>query len=242
MVRSLLVRGMLAGLVAGLLACAFAWLFGEPALDGGIAYEEAQAAAAGEADGGEPLVSRGVQSTIGLAVAYLVHGVVIGGVLALTYASAHGRLGRLGVRGGIVAVALVGFVAAVLVPFLKFPPNPPASSIDDTIGLRTMLYVVLLGLSVAAAIAAVALARRLAATRGWWNAVLAGAGAYVVAMALIGALLPAVAETPADFPAAVLYDFRLAALGAQVVLWTSFALVFAALVHRATRPAPAAVG
>ena len=45
-VRSLLVRGMIAGLVAGLVAFVFARLVGEPALDGGLAYEDALAAAA----------------------------------------------------------------------------------------------------------------------------------------------------------------------------------------------------
>lgn len=238
MVRSLLVRGMIAGLVAGLVAFAFAWLFGEPALDGGIAYEDALPAVPGE-EGGEPLVGRGVQSTVGLAVGLLIYGVAIGGILALTHAAAVGRLGRLGVRGTIVTVALVGFVAAVLVPFLKYPANPPASSIDETIGDRTGLYVVLVVVSVVLAVAAVAVARRLSGALGWWNAVSAAAGGYVLLVGSVAALLPPIAETPADFPATVLYDFRLASLGVHVVLWTALALVFAALVDRAPRTASA---
>ena len=238
MVRSLLVRGMIAGIVGGLVAFVFALVFGEPALDGGIAYEDALPAAAGH-DSGEPLVGRGVQSTVGLGVALLIYGAAVGGILALSHACAQGRLGRLGARGTIAVVTLVGFVAAVLVPFLKYPANPPASSIDGTIGQRTGSYVVLLVLSVVAAVAAVALARRLSASTGWWNAVLIAAGAYVVAAGVVAALLPAVAETPADFPAPVLYDFRLASLGGHVVLWATFALVFAALVDRTARtPAP----
>lgn len=240
MVRSLLVRGMVAGLVAGLIAFVFAWFFGEPALDGGIAYEDALAAAAGE-EGGEPLVSRGVQSSIGLAVAFLIYGVAVGGILALTYATAQGRLGRLGARGSVIVVALVGFVAAVLVPFLKYPANPPASSIDGTIAARTGYYVVLIVVSVALAVAAVTLARRLSTTLGWWNAVLAATGGHIVAIGLVAALLPAIAETPTDFPAPVLYDFRLAALGAHVVLWTALALIFAALVDRVARPSVTSV-
>jgi hypothetical protein len=238
MVRSLLVRGMLAGLLAGLLAFVFAWIVGEPALDGGIAYEDALAAAAGE-EGGEPLVGRGVQSSIGLAVGYLIYGVAVGGLLALVYASAQGRLGTLGARGTAVVVALLGFGSAVLVPFLKYPANPPASSIDDTIGQRTGLFVIMIAVSVGLAVAATVLAGRLAATLGWWNAVLAAAGGYVVVVGLVGVLLPPIAETPADFPASVLYDFRLASLGGHVVLWTALALVFATLADRLARPAAA---
>ena len=37
MVRNLLVRGMLAGLVGGLVTALFAWLFGEPSVAGAIA-------------------------------------------------------------------------------------------------------------------------------------------------------------------------------------------------------------
>jgi hypothetical protein len=231
---------MLAGLVAGLLAAVFAKLVGEPALDGGIAYEDALAAAAGEA-GGEELVSRGVQSTLGLAVGFAIYGVAVGGILALVYATAQGRLGGLSGRATVATVALVGFAAAVLVPFLKYPANPPASSIDDTIGLRTGLFVVMVAVSVGLAVGAAVVARRLSVTLGWWNAVLAAAGGYVVLVALVGYLLPPTTETPHDFPAAVLYDFRLAALGGHVVLWLALALVFAALVDRAARPARAAV-
>jgi hypothetical protein len=237
-VRALLVKGMLAGLVAGLLAALFAYVVGEPALDGGIAYEDAVAAAAGEG-GGEALVSRGVQSTLGLVVGFVIYGVAVGGILALVHATAQGRLGTLSARATVVVVALVGFVSAVLVPFLKYPANPPASSLDDTIGLRTGLFVVVVAVSMGLAVGATALARRLSVTLGWWNAVLAAAGGYVVLVVLVGLLLPPITETPADFPAAVLYDFRIASLGAHAVLWTALALVFAALVDRAARPVSA---
>lgn len=235
MVRSLLVRGMLAGVVAGLVAFVFARVFGEPALDGGIAYEDALAAASGE-QGGEELVSRATQSGIGLAVGFLVYGVAVGGFLALVHAATLGRLGSLDVRATAVVTALLGFVGAVLVPFLKYPANPPASSIDDTIGLRTGLFVIMVAASVALAVGAVALARRLAPRTGWWYAALAGALTYVVLVGLVGLLLPTIAETPPDFPAVVLYDFRLASIGSHFVLWTVLAVAFAELAHRATAP------
>lgn len=234
MVRSLLIRGMLAGLAAGLIAAVFARVFGEPQLAGGIAYEDAVAAAAGE-HGGEPLVGRGVQSTIGLAVAYLVYGTAIGGIIALVHATARGRLGGLGERATAAVVTLVGFVAAVAVPFLKYPANPPAAGMDETIGLRTGAYLLMILISVGAAIGATVLARRLAAARGWWNAVLLAAGAYVVVVGVVGRLLPTVAETPSDFPADVLYNFRLASFLGQVVLWASVGLIFATLADRSAR-------
>ncbi|MGE3289260.1 MAG: CbtA family protein, partial [Pseudonocardia sp.] len=54
----------------------------------------------------------------------------------------------------------------------------------------------------------------------------------------LGALLPAIRETPADFPAVVLYDFRLASMGIQIVFWTVLALTLPTLVQRASRSTP----
>lgn len=231
MVRTLLVRGMLAGLAAAVCAWVFAYLVGEPALDGGIAYEDMLAAASGEA-GGEAMVGRGVQSTVGLLVALLIYGVAIGGIFALVFAGVYGRIGRLSGRATSAVLALVGYVVVVLVPFLKYPSNPPASSADDTIGLRTGTFVLMLALSIAVAVAAVVAGRRLVARFGAWNGVLLAVLGYVVVMGVIGALLPTVAETPADFPAVVLYDFRLSTLGLHLVLWAVLGLLFGALVDR----------
>ena len=52
-------------------------------------------------------------------------------------------------------------------------------------------------------------------------------------------ILPAVHETPVGFPADVLYRFRLASLGINLVLWTTIGLVFGALAERLIVPASA---
>jgi hypothetical protein len=130
----------------------------------------------------------------------------------------------------------------VLVPFLKYPANPPAASVDSTIGQRTGLYVLLVGVSVVLAAGAAVAAGRLSGRLGWWNAVLAAGAGYVVVVGLVAAVLPAVDETPAGFPATVLYDFRIASLGGHVVLWTVLALVFAALADRLARVGTPAAG
>ena len=231
MVRSLLVRGMFAGLAAGIAAFVFAYLFGEPAVNGAIGFEE-QAA---HTHGGEELVSRGVQSTVGLLVGVLVYAVAVGGILALVYAATRGRFGPARPRAAALVLAATGFVAVVLVPFLKYPGNPPASSDDGSIGQRTGLYLVMVLFSVLVAVLATALGRALAARLGTWNATLAAVGAYLLVVLIGGALLPVVAETPAGFPATVLYDFRIASLGLHFVLWAALGLVFGALAERGVR-------
>jgi hypothetical protein len=45
-------------------------------------------------------------------------------------------------------------------------------------------------------------------------------------------VLPTIHETPQNFPADDLYEFRLYSLGAQVVMWMTIGLVFASMVAR----------
>ena len=53
-------------------------------------------------------------------------------------------------------------VSLWIVPALKYPPNPPAVSLDETIKQRTLLYLLMVVLSAALFVAAVYLGRRLA--------------------------------------------------------------------------------
>lgn len=236
-VRTLLVRGMGVGALAGLLSWMFSYLFEEPAIDAAIAYEDRLAHAAGESHGVE-LVSRGVQSTIGLGTAVILFGVAIGGLFALAYAVAYGRVGTLSARATAAVLAAGAFVALFLVPFLKYPASPPASTDDSTVGQRTGLYLVLILVSVILAVASTAVGRRLHPRVGAWNAVLAAAGLYVVTVGVVLLIMPSVNETPADFPATVLYEFRVASLGNQIVLWAAIGLLFGWLTDRGLRRAP----
>jgi MFS family permease len=231
MVRSLLLRGMLAGLVAGILAFAFARTFGEPQVDHAIAFEEQMSKAKGEAPEPE-LVSRDVQSSIGLFTGVAVYGAAVGGLFSLVFAFTYGRLGRTGPRTLAAILALCGFIAIVLVPAIKYPPNPPAIGNPDTIGMRTGLFFAMILLSVACFVLAVALARRLRPKHGTWNSAIIAGVAYVVVIAVIQYGLPAINEVPERFSAVVLWRFRAASLGIQVVLWTTIGLLFGYLAER----------
>ncbi|WP_327326739.1 CbtA family protein [Streptomyces sp. NBC_01210] len=234
-VRALLVRGMLAGLVAGFFALVVAYLLGESPVDSAIAFEEAHS----HEHGGEELVSRAMQSTAGLATGVLVFGVAIGGIAALAFCVALGRIGRFGPRATAALVSLGALLAVYVVPFLKYPPNPPAVGDPETIGKRTTVYFLMIVLSVLLAVAAVILGKRLAPRLGNWNATVAAAAAFIAAAGIAFAFLPSFNEVPKDFPATVVWDFRLATLAIQVTLWTFFALVFGHLAERLLVPSAA---
>ncbi|MGC9539038.1 CbtA family protein [Streptomyces sp. UG1] len=235
-VRTLLVRGMLAGLVAGIPALIFAYLVGEGPVDAAIAFESAQYH---HEAGGEELVTRGVQSTAGLATGVLVYGVAVGGIAALAFCFALGRIGRFGARATAALTALAAFGAGYLVPMLKYPANPPAVGNPDTLDQRTALFFLMIALSGLLAIAAVLLGRRLAPRLGNWNASVAAGGAFVAAMTVAMVFLPSGENVPKGFPATDLWEFRLAAIGVQAVLWTAFGVLFGYAAERVLEPKPA---
>ncbi|MFF3419396.1 CbtA family protein [Streptomyces sp. NPDC002698] len=237
-VRNLLVRGMLAGLAAGVLALVVAYLLGEPAVDSAIGFEEAHAHEHGHE---VELVSRGLQSTAGLATGVLIYGVAFGGIAALAYCFALGRVGRFSARATALLLSGTALLAVYVVPFLKYPANPPSVGDPDTIGKRTTLYFLMMVLSVLLAVGATILGKRLAPGLGTWYATLVAVAAFAAVIGLAYEFLPVVNEVPGEFPATLLWRFRLSALAIQTVLWGGFGLVFGELAERLLNPKPAAV-
>lgn len=256
MEKQLIWRGLLSGAAAGVLAFLFARIFSEPQIERAIGYEDgvgaahhaAEHAAAGLAshshggDGGG--FSRAVQMNIGMGLGVLAFSLAIGALFAVVFAVAYGRLGDVSARVLSLYVAGGMLLSLYLVPALKYPANPPALSLDETMRQRTLLYLLTVALSAVFLIAAVYLGRRLSERMGAWNATLTAAGGYIISVAALLLILPSIDETPGPlvdesgtivvggFPADVLYEFRLYSLGTQIVIYATIGLVFGALVSR----------
>jgi hypothetical protein len=239
MMRTLLVRGMLAGLVAGVLATLFAYFVGEPSGAAAIGLEESAShahhdpAADAPAEEEEELVTRDVQSTIGLLTGIGLYGIAVGGLFSLAFAFVYGRLGSLRPRMTAALLTAGAFVVVFLVPFLKYPANPPAVGQPGTIGNRTELYFGFVALSLLVGILAAAFGRKLADRLGAWGGGLIACAGYVVVIAVAAWLMPSIDEVPAEFPASTLWSVRTASMGTQLVLWTVLGLTFGALAEKA---------
>lgn len=229
MEKRIIARGLLAGAVAGVLAFVFARTFVEPVIGRALEFEESHAHGH---DHGVELFTRGVQANVGMGFGVLAFGVAMGALYAVAYCVAYGRVGSVSPR--LLSMLLAGamFLSLYVIPFLKYPPNPPAASLEETIRQRTLLYLLMVVLSAALLAAAVYVGRSLTARYGRWSATLIATGSYVVAIAIVMLVLPTVDETPEHFPADVLYDFRLYSLGTQLVLWVIIGLVFASTVQK----------
>ncbi len=229
MVTAYLRRGMAAGLLAGLLAGLFAFVVGEPVLDRAVALEEASAGAHHE-----EVFSRSTQK-VGLFFATGLFGVTVGGVFGIVYAFFRERLAADSDYKRSISLASAIFVGAFLIPFLKYPANPPSVGDPSTIRERTAAYFTLVALSLLAVLVAW-LAERALKARGLdapRRRLMVGTGLVVVVAALFVSL-PA-GPSADGFPSGVLLAFRFSSVGTQVVFWTALGLLFGWMCERARR-------
>lgn len=223
-------RGLLAGVCAGLFAGLFAFFIGEPLLDRAIALEEHTG------HGAHEVFSRGEQKG-GLVLAATLYGVAVG----IIFGAVSALIGhRAPVRGPLrrsLTLAGTAFLGVALMPFAKYPPNPPGIGADPaTLTERTIVYLAMMLLSLFSIFAAWWFARGLSQRTG--VRVLAAGAVILSAFTLLYVGLPSypVAGT-GEAPPGLLWSFRLSSLGTQAVLWLGIGLLFGLLGRRAeTRP------
>jgi predicted cobalt transporter CbtA len=232
MARTLLLRGMLIGLIAGLCVFAFARWAGEPQVDRAIAFENSMDQAKGEPPEPE-MVSRKIQKSVGLLTGTVLYSTALGGIFGLVFAFARGRLSTARPRVLAALIAGIGFVAIVLVPSLKYPANPPSVGNPETIGIRTGAYFLLIAISAMAMALSIKAGRGLGKSFGGWNASILAALLFAALVGTAAHFLPAIDEVPTGFPATLLWKFRIASWETQVVLWSALGLLFGWLTERA---------
>lgn len=265
MEKKLILRGLAAGGLGGLLAFAFARIFAEPLIQRAIDYEEGRheaqetldrAAGAVTSAHEHEVFSRAIQADVGIGVGLIVFGAALGALFAVAYVICIGRTGGIRPRPLALLVAAAGFVGLYLVPFMKYPANPPAVGNEDTIVGRSQMYLIMVGATLILMFVAVVLGQRLAKRIGVWPAsIWAGLG-FLVAIGVVMLVLPSYDEAPRalrgpdgdivfpGFPADVLAQFRVYSVTAQLILWATIGLVFAPLADRlltGTKAAPARV-
>jgi hypothetical protein len=271
MEKKLILRGVIAGAAGGLLAFLFARVFAESQIQAAIDYESGRddaqmlldkAAGLTVEEMGPDIFSRAIQANVGIGVGMVLFGIAMGALYAVAYTVCLGRVGNIRARTLAVLVAVGGFLGFYLVPCLKYPANPPSIGHPDTIGDRSALYLVMVVCSLLFLVLAVWLGKKLRPRFGTWNATLLAAGAFIIAIGVVMALLPSLGqlaanvaqygdqatETPlplldakgtivySGFPADVLFKFRLYSIIAQLILWTTIALVFAPMADKLLAP------
>ncbi|MBW0013702.1 CbtA family protein [Mycobacterium sp.] len=212
-------RGTLAGLIAGVFGFVFARIWAEPIIRKSIDYEsgrdDALAAlntAAGRpvAPDGPEIFSRTMQSTVGIATGSIVFAMAMGALVAVAYLVLHGRF-ALRPRTLAWLIAVFGFLGVYLLPFVKYPANPPAIGHTFTIVTRGRLYLTMVTASLILLGLAVFAARRLSRRIGLYRAVLIATAVFLMLYGVLLLGLPSLGELSANTAHADQFGFSPAA-------------------------------
>ncbi|HEX2274487.1 MAG TPA: CbtA family protein [Acidimicrobiales bacterium] len=215
--RRLIRDGALAGLAGGAALALVLLLLGEESIGLAIALEQGD---------GDEMFSRRAQQ-VGGVLAALIWGAALGVVFAVVFGLLRRRLALPSDWRAGVGLAVLGFLTVNLVPFLKYPPNPPGVGDPDTIGRRTALYLLMLAWSALAAAAAWSAGRRLGGHPALPEhlRVPAVVAVYVAVVAVGLAGMPASPDA-VTAPAGLVWRFRLSSLAGAAAFWAVCGVAF----------------
>jgi predicted cobalt transporter CbtA len=229
----LLRDGAVSGAAAGLAAALVMWLHTEPVIRRALVIEDARAHAGGGHTHSDEVVSRTAQVLVGAITAALV-GLLFGLVFAVVFARTRHRLPGLTDHSRALWLALLGFGVFVLLPALAVPADPPGVGDPDTVTRRTLVFLltILVGLLLVGVVSAVDGLLRRRAVSGPVR-LTADLLAVAVLVPITVWLLPGVASAiPADVPADLIWDFRIASLAQQATMWLVLSCAFGLLQGR----------
>jgi predicted cobalt transporter CbtA len=215
----IVLRGALAGVIAGIIGFVFARIFAEPVINQAIDYESGRDQILGklnEAAGGMPgmdgpeIFSRTIQSTVGIATGVLAFSAAMGALVAVAYVALHGRV-HVRPRNLVWMIAGFGFLGVYLLPFFKYPANPPAIGHDFTIVTRGHLYLAMVAGSLILLGLAVYLFRVLVRRFSTGISVALSTAAFAVVFGALISVLPSLGDLPANVEQTSQFGFARAA-------------------------------
>ena len=154
MMKSLLfvLISLVSGAISGVVLAGMNLIVVEPFIDKAIGLETSKAVAAGESVDTNEQNSYRVWQKSGSFIAGSVLGMAFGSLLGIVYVFGRGYLPFSGDIKRAVFLSLVICLALFVIPFLKYPGNPPAVGNPDTIYLRESLYLGFLAVSAVSAL------------------------------------------------------------------------------------------
>ncbi len=131
---------LLSGVIAGVILAGVNYFVVEPYIDRAIEIEVDNSVASGEVVDFDELNSYRVWQKEGTFAAGAILGLTYGAILGIVYALSRKYLPSSDDRKKALILAAVMCLSLYIIPFIKYPANPPAVGDPETIGLRDSLY------------------------------------------------------------------------------------------------------
>ena len=217
-----LTAALLGGLIAGGAVGVFHFLLTEPLIDKAIAIEEAALTEVSpELAAATPVVSRDTQR-IGLIAGFVIYGLAIGLLFyAALFVLRNRLLPAMSIARQGVLLAAVAYWGIALVPFLKYPANPPGVGEPESIAFRQLTTLSLTVLLLIGSAVMLYIARRRGGAPWLGLAVV-----HVVYAGLLWVVFP-VNPDPVHVPEELLIQFRIHSLTGMTLTWALLGATFA---------------
>jgi len=131
---------LLSGVIAGVILAGVNYFVADPFIDQAIGIEVDNSIASGEVVDFDELSSYRVWQKEGTFAAGAFLGLTYGAILGIVYVISRKYLPSSDDRKKALILAAIMCLSLYVVPFIKYPANPPAVGDPETIGLRDSLY------------------------------------------------------------------------------------------------------
>ena len=214
-----LVSGAIAGFVHGTINFALV----EPYLDQAIGLENESLFASGEAEDTlefwAEYESYRIWQKSGQVLAGVILGLAMGSLFGIVYALSRNSLpGKTDVTKSVI-LAGVMWLTIYIIPFLKYPANPPTVGDGETVMLRAILYVSFIALSGIGVVIFYKLSQKLQNNKKYF-----GLFGYVIFIIILFFAMP---ENPDEItaPMNLVNEFRLMSVLGVSSFWLSVGLI-----------------
>jgi predicted cobalt transporter CbtA len=214
-----LVSGAIAGFVHGTINFALV----EPYLDQAIGLENESLFASGEAEDNlefwAEYESYRIWQKSGQVLAGVILGLAMGSLFGIVYALSRNSLpGKTDVTKSVI-LAGVMWLTIYIIPFLKYPANPPTVGDGETVMLRAILYVSFIALSGIGVVIFYKLSQKLQNNKKYF-----GLFGYVIFITILFFVMP---ENPDEItaPMNLVNEFRLMSVLGVSSFWLSVGLI-----------------
>ena len=130
----------MSGVIAGVILAGVNYFVAEPFIDQAIGIEVDNSIASGEVVDFDELSTYRVWQKEGTFAAGAFLGLTYGAILGIVYVISRKYLPSSDDRKKALILAAIMCLSLYIVPFIKYPTNPPAVGDPETIGLRDSLY------------------------------------------------------------------------------------------------------
>ena len=214
-----LISGALAGLVHGTVNFTIV----EPYLDQAIGLENESLFASGEAEDNlefwAEYESYRIWQKSGQVMAGVILGIAMGSLFGIVYALSRNSLpGKNDVTKAMILSGIM-WITIYFIPFLKYPANPPTVGENETVVLRTFLYLLLIAISGISALGFYKLSTRLQNNKKYFALL-----GYIIFIAVIFFVMP---ENPdvITAPMNLVNEFRLVSVLGVSSFWGSVGII-----------------